>query len=250
MNSLCCARIPSAYQTGKIALEDDRVFRPGGLALTARVIDLAGLEAGAAVLDLGCGTGASVRYLRTLGLNALGIDCDRNDDTRARALSPNTLIAASAEDLPFPKGSIQCVLAECSFSLMLDQDRVLAECARVLADAGRLAISDLYARQPHAIAGVRALKHSCVAGMIVREELEAGLARHDFTIDAWEDHSQALRECAARFILEHGRLDGLWNCDGEDSAGTIQAAMKAARAGYFLLVATRQRRNPAERWMK
>jgi arsenite methyltransferase len=244
MNSLCSAPTPSAYETGRIALEDDRVFRPGGLALTARAIDLAGLEAGAIVLDLGCGTGTSVRYMRALGIDALGIDCDGNVDTRARALLPNTLIAASAEDLPFPEGSIQGVLAECSFSLMLDQDRVLAECARVLSDGGRLAISDLYARQPDAIARVRALKHSCVAGMIVREELEAALARHNFTIDIWEDHSQALRECAARFIFEHGRLDGLWNCDGEDSAGTIQTAMKAVRAGYFLLVATRRPRNP------
>jgi hypothetical protein len=55
----------------------------------------------------------------------------------------------------------------------------------------------------------------------------------------WEDHSPALRECAARFIFEHDTLEGLWPCGGQESADEMQAAMRAARAGYFLLVATR-----------
>jgi hypothetical protein len=108
-------------------------------------------------------------------------------------------------------------------------------------------ISDLYARQPEAIGAVRALKNSCVSGMMVREELETRLARCGFSVEVWEDHSRALRESAARFILENDSLEGLWTCDAEDSAESIEAAMRAARAGYFLLIAMRNRRIPIER---
>ena len=108
-------------------------------------------------------------------------------------------------------------------------------------------ISDLYARQPNAISELRALDNSCVAGTIVRAELEARLFAYGFQINVWEDHSQALRECAARFILERGSLEGMWNCNGEDSAETIKAAMKSARVGYFLMIATLNRRPPAGR---
>jgi arsenite methyltransferase len=242
MSSLCSAREQSAYATGKMTRADERVFRPGGLELTARAIALARLGAGATVLDLGCGAGQSVAYLHTLGIDAVGIDCAGSDKQGPRGLATYERIVASAEDLPFPNGSVDGVLTECSLSVIEDQDAVLAECARVLADGGRLMISDLYARQPEAIGGVRGLKESCVAGMIVREELEGRLAAHGFTVDVWEDHSQALRECAARFIFEHGSLEGMWSCDGGDSAESIQGAMRATRAGYFLMVAIRNKR--------
>ncbi len=247
MSSLCSAREQSAYATGKITREDDRLFRPGGLELTARAVALASLGAGATILDLGCGAGQSVLYLRTLGIDAVGIDCKIGSDKQAvHGLASYAHIVASAEDLPFPDCSVDGVLAECSVSIISNQDRVLAECARVLANGGRLMISDLYARQPEAVAQVRALKSSCVAGMIARNEFEARLVAQGFTVDLWEDHSQALRECTARFILEHGSLEQLWNCEGNDSAETIRTAMRAARAGYFLMVATRNRRNPQE----
>ena len=221
-----------------------RLFRPGGLELTARAIALAGMRRGSKVVDIGCGAGQSVAYLRTRGFEAIGIDCAVSDKQAAPRPDSHEHIVASADELPLPDCSTDGVLAECSLSVMQDQERVLAECARVLVDGGRLMISDLYARQPKAIARVRALKRSCAAGMIIREELEARLDKQGFEVNVWEDHSQALCECAARFILENGSMEGLWQCDGEDSAETIQAAMKAVRAGYFLMVATRSRREP------
>ena len=72
MSTLCPTVERSAYETGRIAVDDERVFRPGGLALTERAVRFANLKADAKVLDLGCGTGASVRYLRTAGVGAIG----------------------------------------------------------------------------------------------------------------------------------------------------------------------------------
>ena len=247
MNSLCTTRDRSAYETGRLAPGDDRLFRPGGLELTARAMALAGLGAGANVLDLGCGAGDSVRYLRSMGINAMGVDSSMAPEEANRSgLSALERVVARAESLPFPENAVDGVLGECSLSLIVDRERALAECARVLRDGGRLMISDLYARNPEAIAEVRALRGSCAAGMLVREELETSLCKAGFTIDVWEDHSQALRECAARCLFEYGSLDGLWGCRCDAPSRTIQDAMRTARAGYFLLIATRLRDIPKE----
>lgn len=243
MMPLCSVGERSVYASGRIACGDERVFRPGGLALTARAVALAGLDPGAAVLDLGCGAGQSVVYLRKLGINAIGVDCE-GDRNLLHGLDCCEHIVASADNLPFADGSVDGILAECSLSVMEDQDRVVAECSRVLTDGGSMMITDLYARNPEEIARVRILKGSSVAGMIARVELEARLTAHGFIVNVWEDHSQALRECAARFILDHYSLEGLWQCSGVDSAETIRSAMKSARAGYFLAVATLHRPTP------
>jgi arsenite methyltransferase len=240
MTPACTTRDRSAYGTGRLAEGDARLFRPGGLELTARAIALANLGAGSTVLDLGCGAGDAMRYLHSQGINAIGIDCA--DDPATCSPDTRTRIVARAEALPLADGAVDGVLAECSLSLFDDRERALAECARVLVDGGPLMISDLYARNPGVISPVRSLRCSCAARMLVRDELEASLSNAGFTLSVWEDHSQALRECAARFLFEHGTLDGLWGCGGGDSSQTIQAEMRAARAGYFLLIATRGKR--------
>lgn len=235
MTLSCPASKRSAYATGRLASDDDRLFRPGGLELTERAIALAHLQAGSTIIDLGCGRGHSVRYLCGRGFQTMGVDRDEAGDGAAHAWR----VVARAEELPFQSGSVDAVLAECSLSLAEDRERVLSECARVLKSGGALMISDLYARQPVAIDRVRALSGCCVAGMIVRAELETQLAQAGFDIAAWEDHSRALRECVARYIMEHGSREGLWSCSGAVSPDDVESAMRAARAGYFLLVATR-----------
>jgi SAM-dependent methyltransferase len=244
MTPACATRERTPYETGRLAQSDARLFRPGGQELTSHAIALANLNPDATVVDLGCGAGDTVRWLRARGFNAIGIDSVLNSDTE-------TCIAAPAEALPLADNSADAILAECSFSLFEEPARALAECARVLVDGGSLIVSDLYARNPEAIAQVRALRGSvnrlaCAAGMLVREELEASLSDAGFTVNVWEDHSRALRECAARFLFEHGSLDGLWGCSSGKSSPEIQAAMRAARAGYFLLIATRRNREGRE----
>ncbi len=248
MTVACTIRDRSAYETGRLAEGDTRLFRPGGLELTSRAIALARLSPGSMVLDLGCGAGDTLRYLQARGIDAIGIDCAGDvPSTETRGSDPPMRIVALAEALPLADSSVHGVLAECSLSLFQDRERALAECARVLVDGGQLMISDLYARNPGAVAQVRSLSGSCAERILVRDELEAVLSSAGFTTTVWEDHSPALRECAARFLFEHGTLDGLWGCGGGESSQTIQAEMRAARAGYFLLIATRRKRQTRSR---
>jgi arsenite methyltransferase len=228
--------VACAYESGRLPASAGWLSHPGGLDLTERAIELARLSRGDRVLDLGCGSGESLRWMRASGLDAVGVDRLHDSESVAGRLHIN----ASVEPLPFADASLDAVLAECSLSVMGAPHKVLAECARVLRPGGRLMISDLYARSPESIAAVRELKHGCVAGIIVRQELESWLRDTGFSTQHFEDHSRLLREAVANFIFEHDSIESIWASDGKTAdSQPIADAMKQVRAGYFLLIATR-----------
>jgi arsenite methyltransferase len=222
------------------------VLRPGGLALTARAMSRCALGAGARVLDLGCGTGVTVDHLRrALGLFAIGVDSSRNALAQgSRRCGAVQLVQGAGGDLPIASGSVAAVLAECSLSAMPERERVLAECWRVLASGGRLVITDLYARAPDVAAPLRALPVACAAGMTTRVELARQLEDQGFRLEVWEDHSLALAEFAARLVMAGGSPRDAWVPPGAsaEEEGRITDAVRRARPGYFLLVASKMER--------
>jgi len=238
------AATAAPYRTGHASAESCDLLRPGGLDLTARAIELARLHPGASVLDLGCGRGESVAYLRSLGFAALGVD--RRQPLESTSYDALQLVA-TAEELPLPNAGMDGVLAECSLSLVSDLDRTLSECARVLKIGGLLMASDIYAREPQSVLALRSLRGSCASGIFVREDFEERLTLHGFEVETWEDHSRALRETAARYIFEHGSLEGMWSANSGSNALETQSALHDARVGYFLLVARRVSCPPAKR---
>lgn len=181
-------------------------LHPGGLALTDRAVERCGLLPGARILDVGCGAGTTVRYLRSTGLRAWGIDL----------AGAGASLRADGQRLPFAAGAFDGVLLECSLSLMPDLDAALAEFARVLVPGGRLAVSDLYARQAPA------------GRFFTREGLLAALEGR-FAVDLWEDHSSTLAPFVARRLLSS-------MTEGTGMVDTI-ACGRRVRAGYFLLIA-------------
>jgi arsenite methyltransferase len=220
------------------------VLRPGGLALTERALAYCALGEGARVLDLGCGAGVTARHLRgALGLRAIGVDRSREAlDRRSREDGAVPLLRASGSDLPLADGSVDAVLAECSLSVMQEPGRVLAECRRVLGPGGRLAITDLYARAPGDAAPLRALPVACGAGMTTRLELARQLEHQGFRLDLWEDHSALLAQLAARLVMGGGSPRDVWvrPTVSQDDARRVADAVRRARPGYFLLLATRR----------
>ena len=113
-------------------------------ALTRTLIDMAVYAFHAATLDIGCGTGAALRYAhdRFNSGTLVGLDLPRMID-HARAASEGydiTFVAGTAEALPFPDEHFNLVLALNAIHHWQDQEKGLSEAARVLKPSGVLVI--------------------------------------------------------------------------------------------------------------
>ncbi|HLJ09518.1 MAG TPA: ubiquinone/menaquinone biosynthesis methyltransferase [Acidimicrobiia bacterium] len=106
-----------------------------------RTVRSLGLEPGAVVLDLACGTGDLCRALSAQGLRPVGIDRSAGMLAAARISAP--LVRGDALVLPFRSGAFDGVV--CGFALrnFAALAPVLAECARVLRPGGRLGLLEV-----------------------------------------------------------------------------------------------------------
>jgi len=98
------------------------------------------LVAGAAgrVLEIGCGTGLALRHYPQ-EVQLVGLDPALDALGKARRRLPGAcLVNASAEALPFPDESFDCIVSCLVFCSVADPLRGLAEIRRVLNPAGRL----------------------------------------------------------------------------------------------------------------
>ncbi|WP_031513698.1 DVU_1556 family methyltransferase [Desulfofalx alkaliphila] len=220
-------------------------IRPGGFQLTDRALEICAPAPGAAILDVGCGTGATVEYLiEKYNYKAVGIDPSEVLLAQGRQRRPDLPISqARGEDLPFKGGEMDCVFAECTLSVTEHPDAVLKECHRVLKDKGHLVVSDLYIKNRELTAELRKLPlASCITGATTRNELEKKLGKAGFKLIFWEDHTDLLKQLVFKIIMSYGSMNNFWQQAGAESFDCccVQGIIKRARPGYFLLVAQKQ----------
>jgi SAM-dependent methyltransferase len=111
----------------------------GNHAANVRFLGQTGLpKPGMRILEIGCGQGPMMQFLRSLGHDVVGIDpvASRLEvwDHRGRAC------VADGESLPFPDGSFDLVLSFDVFEHVPDSDRHLRDVARVLRRPGHYLI--------------------------------------------------------------------------------------------------------------
>ncbi|HEY8863624.1 MAG TPA: class I SAM-dependent methyltransferase [Candidatus Dormibacteraeota bacterium] len=102
-----------------------------------------------AILDVGCGTGKLLRSAeaRFPGAKLVGADAAIEMVKYAQTSNPTGTIQfeqATAEDLPFPKGSFDLVFSTMTFHHWPDQNRGIFEVARVLTPRGRWLLADFF----------------------------------------------------------------------------------------------------------
>lgn len=219
------------FENSIFANFQSRVIRPGGLQLTRRLLEYCAFEKGAKVVDIGCGAGITVQYLRDVcDLCAMGIDLSEQFLQQARERVPELpVLWAAGEHLPFPENSFEGVIAECSLSVMEDANKVLAECGRILISGGKLAITDVYILTAENNGPL-----SDETGAMTYVQFKKIVENNGFNITVWEDQSIFLKEFVACFIMEHGLAEELWQC------GFTQAKERK-KLGYFLSVAEKKK---------
>jgi hypothetical protein len=122
---------------------------------------------------------------------------------------------------------------------MSSLEGTLSEIQRVLSPNGRLALSDIYARNAEGLPALQSLPLSCgLRKTMTQDQLTLSLQAHGFEIQVWEDHSEMLKYLAAQMILSHGSVNEFWNHSEPGSNPIdIQVAINKAKLGYYLLVA-------------
>jgi SAM-dependent methyltransferase len=106
-------------------------------ALYDWVLETTGLAAGAATLDLGCGTGISTRLLAERGLDVVGVDPNEEMLAQARRAGGARYVRGEATATGLPDASVELVSVAQAFH-WFDIPATLRELARVLRPAGHV----------------------------------------------------------------------------------------------------------------
>jgi ubiquinone/menaquinone biosynthesis C-methylase UbiE len=214
-------------------------IRPGGLLLTQRAIEQCRLQPGSRVLDVGCGTGASVEYLRNVfQMDAEGIDPSETMLARGLKRDKNLPVRQGcAENIPFPDRTMDGVLFECSLSQVTDIDKALKEAGRVIKEGGWLMISDIYIRkQEHSLP--KKTMYSFTKGFLDIDSIMDSISKTGFEEAVWEDHTNKLIQMMLDIIMAYGSLKKFWEkTAGKNNCMFRDAAERRRKLGYFLLIA-------------
>lgn len=223
------------YAASPLAGHTGGLLRPGGLGLTERLVQGAGLPPEATLLDLACGEAQSVAHLRSRGFRAMGLDCS---EVLLRRGASVPRCRGDAMRLPVRKACLDAVLCECALSLVPDAGAMLREVRRCLKPGAALLLSDLYQRDGNS---VDSPEHACcVLGARNRSELLQLLSEHGLAPERFEDHTPHLTQLAAELVFAHGSLQDFWKLLLPDGLACHAAAQgRSRKPGYCLVTARR-----------
>lgn len=187
---LCC---PVRYDPSAVShIPQDVIDRFYGCGSP---VTMARIEQGETVVDLGAGAGIDVFIAAKLvGPTGKAIGVDMTDRMLSVARENQPRVAAALgydpvefregflEKIPVETGTADVVVSNCVINLSPDKPRVFEEIWRVLADSGRLIVSDIVSKRdvpPHLKVNPE-LWGECLVGALTQEAFLAELERAGF----------------------------------------------------------------------
>ena len=175
--------------------------------------DLAALQVGETVVDLGSGSGMDAFYAAGFvgpAGHVIGVDFSQEQLAKARGLAAAVgqvdFLEGRIEDLPLNDDSVDCVISNGVINLCPDKKAVFAEAARVLRPGGRLAIADMISEQQlkESIVCNADLWASCIGGAAQQDAYldaieSAGFTVNEQRVNAYEFISDQARTASARY---------------------------------------------------
>lgn len=192
--------------------------RPGGLYLTKKLVDALSPQPGSQALDVGCGKGDTIKFLRReYKIDAVGIDKIPVD-------SPFIYEFDASDKLPFPDSHFDLILFECSLSCIDNPDAVLKKMYNLLKPNGHIIVTDIYSKSD---------KYS-FDGLVGRiESLDRQLEMFEksgFVVSEVEKHDDLLQSFFAALVFENGFDETVKYLGGCCSIGDLK------NCGYYSLI--------------
>ena len=171
---------------------------------TAQLIELAAIQPGERVLDVGCGIGGPARQLADAGAVVSGIDltpalCDAARTLNERAGLDIDIRCGSALDMPFEDGAFDVVWTQHVTMNIEDKATLYAEMRRVVRDGGRMAFFDVIAGPVEPLHfPVPWAEEPSISFLVDEAAMDALVRGAGFEPREWHDRSAEALAAAAR----------------------------------------------------
>ncbi len=182
-------------------------LHPGGLALTDRLADFAGIGIDSCVLDAGCGHGSSSVHLaarrgcevKGITLESAGVEAARKRAEVQGLTSAVSFEQADVQDCVFEEGRYDTVLMECVLSTLDRKSETLERLCRMLPSGGRIALTDVtvHGQLPRDLSGVVAAA-LCIGDALSHDEYVELICTAGFEVIVTEDVNQVAVEFVER----------------------------------------------------
>ena len=192
-----------AERLGYSPYDLDRVPAPSidSFAGVGHHFELAALQSGERVLDLGSGSGldtfvASLKVGptgRVVGIDMTVAQLEKATELRQRGGFSNIeYVQGYIDQLPFEDESFDAVISNGVFNLVADKEGTFKEAARVLKPGGRIALSDIVTgvELPGGIVENATLWAACIGGAMHRDSYQAAIEDAGLSIQLVQPNPQ------------------------------------------------------------
>ena len=199
---------------------------PGGKNIIGDAFKIAQLKNGCDVLDVGCGDGTTLSFLKEeFEINPVGIDkSEKLIEQGKEKFKDIDLQVGEADYLEFSSFSFDAVIMECTLSVIEMQTEAIHEAYCLLRPGGKLIITDLFGTEE---------------GTLNKESIIEDCEEIGFSVFQTQDRTDDLVTFTAEKILEHGSLKEYFESitpEGDDTNFFCKAAYDSKNIKYLLLI--------------